>query len=464
MQRLVNWRAAEFRLLAFYCILLLALCGAFLAFTVQSFDQFETQSVTSEVKNRATEIWDMGDALLDRPAELRDILERRFSPASHNRFIRIVSDGHVMYQSGKPADGGFDPDRVPMPDARSVAPRNGQHFGNLFVYLKTFKAADGRVVAIQSGRSVELAQIIRHNLVSSLLLSLPILLLSTAVGGYFLVRRAWAPLGDMIRAAEAITFNDPHNRLPLSGTGDRIDGLGQALNRMLDRLDSAYQHANRFSADAAHEIRTPLAIIRGELEMVAAKPGLSLEVQDSLESISDEVRRLADMAENLLTIASLDSMWGKKAHASVDLSALAFETSEQMNLLAEEKQIDLTIHADGPVFVAGDRNRLKQVLVNLLDNAIKYTPERGRVEIEICSQRERACLSVRDTGIGVPAEHLEDIFRRFFRLSTDRGLRGTGLGLSIARAICQAHGGTLTAHHLTRTGTEFRLELPAERS
>ena len=144
----------------------------------------------------------------------------------------------------------------------------------------------------------------------------------------------------MIDAAEAITFNDPGNRLPLAETGDRIEMLGLALNRMLDRLDNAYQYANRFSADAAHEIRTPLAIIRGELEFIAAQKH-SPELQTALGNILDEANRLSDMVEKLAMLSRMDSLWGKHAHQEFDLGALAGETMDQMRLLADEKRIAL---------------------------------------------------------------------------------------------------------------------------
>jgi signal transduction histidine kinase len=160
----------------------------------------------------------------------------------------------------------------------------------------------------------------------------------------------------------------------------------------------------------------------------------------------------------------MDSVWGKKEHASVDLTQLTTDTIEQMHLLAEEKGLALQVHTSSPAFVSGDSNRLKQVLVNLLDNAIKYTPSGGTVEVSVQPVGGMVQLSVRDNGIGIPAEHHEDIFRRFFRMSTDRGQTGAGLGLSIARSICQAHGGSLNVSSTSGEGSEFRMELPLERS
>ena len=159
------------------------------------------------------------------------------------------------------------------------------------------------------------------------------------LAGYVLMRRALTPVEVMINAAETYTFNDPHNRLPLVGTEPRIEALGLALNRMLDRLDNAYSHVSRFSADAAHELRTPLTIIRGELELVASGERLPADVDRAIGNALEEMTRLSGIVDSLITLSRMESLWGKRTHASVDLRRWRVETIDQMNLLAEEKQI-----------------------------------------------------------------------------------------------------------------------------
>jgi signal transduction histidine kinase len=281
-----------------------------------------------------------------------------------------------------------------------------------------------------------------------------------AYGGYRLVRRALAPVAGMINAAEALTFNSPSKRLPAVGTGDVIDELGRTLNRMLERLDSAYQHANKFSADAAHELRTPLAIMRGELEFVAAHTSLNPEIGAAAESALNETIRLGQIVENLIAMALIDSVGGKRAHLPVELHGLAEETIDQMRLLAEEKKIALECPGSAPVITLADRNRLKQVVVNLIDNAIKYTRAGGRVTVAVRSDGESAVLEVADTGIGIAAEHQANIFDRFFRVDPDRGASGSGLGLAISRSICTAHGGAMELDSAPGRGSTFRVRLP----
>jgi signal transduction histidine kinase len=264
----------------------------------------------------------------------------------------------------------------------------------------------------------------------------------------------------MINAAETYTFNDPHKRLPTLHTEPRIEALGLALNRMLDRLDNAYSHASRFSADAAHELRTPLTIIRGELELVASGEKLPADIDNAISNALEEMTRLSGIVDSLITLSRMESLWGKKAHGPVDLRALAEETIEQMNLLAEEKRINLKRPSGAAVVVAGDRDRLKQILVNLIDNAIKYTPDGGRVAVETGIDGDMGFITVEDSGIGIDPTHHDRVFDRFYRVTPDRGDMGAGLGLAIVKSICNAHGGSVTLRSAPEIGSCFRVEIP----
>jgi heavy metal sensor kinase len=450
-------RSPIFWLVTLYCMLLLLLGAGFAWFTVLTFEYYTRETIIRETAARSGEIWVTALGSLDDRPRLAELIEQRFAPEAQDRFIRISEGGRVLYQSAIPAGA----------DVRAWAAGNAQNLGkvvklrlgSLFLNRHVYVTLQGRRIVVESGQSDVFAQGVQASLTQSLVFGLPVLLILAAFGGYILMRRSLRPIERMIDAAEAITFNDPGNRLPLARTGDRIETLGLALNRMLDRLDNAYQHANRFSADAAHEIRTPLAIIRGELEFIAAQKH-SPELQGGLGNILDEANRLSDMVEKLGMLSRLDSLWGKHAHQEFDLGALAGETMDQMRLLADEKRISLAPLIGGTATVSGDRNRLKQVLVNLLDNAVKYTPDGGRVTVEVKANANRAQLTVTDTGIGIAPEHREKIFDRFYRVSTDRGETGSGLGLAIAKSICNAHGGTIVVASTPGVGSAFRIELP----
>jgi len=450
-------RSVTSRLVFFYCLLLVLLGGAFLLFTAVSFQRYTRATITDNLAARAQAIWGTSQGLLDQPDHLKQLIESRFAPESQDRFIRIRVGDNMIYRSGDPVEHDFAAANVPLlahaaPDASLV--------GDLLIYTQTFRQEDGTPVIVDSGQSYAFARTMQARLAESLFIGLPILLLLAAAAGYGLMRRALTPVEVMINAAEAYSFNNPHSRLPLVGTEPRIEALGLALNRMLDRLDGAYVHVSRFSADAAHELRTPLTIIRGELELAMAEPRTPKDLDKAISNALEEMTRLSGIVDSLITLSRMESLWGKRAHSGVDLLALAIETIDQMSLLAVEKQIGLERPAGEPVVVAGDRDRLKQVLVNLLDNAIKYTPPGGQVRVKAGVENDAAFLVVEDTGIGIAPDHQDRVFDRFYRVSPDRGESGAGLGLAIVKSIIHAHGGTVTLHSVSGWGSSFRIDLP----
>jgi signal transduction histidine kinase len=231
---------------------------------------------------------------------------------------------------------------------------------------------------------------------------------------------------------------------------------------MIDRLEQAFQYSRRFVADASHELRTPLTILRGELESFAQEPGLSEELRDRVGSALEEVERLVNIVEGLFAISRLDAGEAQAEWVRFDLAELASSTADQMSLLAEDKQISLTCSAPSQVWIEGDRARLKQVIVNLLDNAIKYTGQGGAIALRVVSNGNHASLEVEDTGMGIPREALSRVFERFYRVdkARSRELGGAGLGLSIVKSICTAHHGRVEASSQPGQGSRFRVELP----
>jgi signal transduction histidine kinase len=454
-------RSVTSRLVFSYSLLLVLLGAAFLAFTVLSFQHYTRATGTSTLAIRAQEVWTIAQGALDQPSALAEGIERRFSPEAQDRFIRIRAGGRLLYRSGNPVGHDFVAAAVPLrgPPAPSGTPQV-ELIGNLLLYSQSFQQPGGGIITIDSGQSYLFARAVQTQLARSLVIALPLLLLLAALAGYVLMRRALTPVELMIKAAETYTFNDPHKRLPSVGSEPRIEALGLALNRMLDRLDSAYSHVSRFSADAAHELRTPLTIIRGELELLISGEKLPADVENAISNALEEMTRLSGIVDSLITLSRMESLWGKRAHAAVDLRELAIETMEQMNLMAVEKQIALHRPCGPSVIVAGDRERLKQVLVNLLDNAVKYTPEGGAITVETGADGEKGFLTVTDNGIGMDAAHHERVFDRFYRVSPDRGDVGAGLGLAIVKSICHAHGGSVALNSAADIGSIFRVELP----
>ena len=252
------------------------------------------------------------------------------------------------------------------------------------------------------------------------------------------MRRALRPVREITAAAREITSYNLGRRLPVARTHDELEGLSVVLNGMIGRLDEAFQHSRRFTADASHELRTPLTIMRVELESVSQEPGLDAATRERVSSVLEETERLAKTVEGLFAISRLEAGEALMEVSRFDLSELVLSTADQMSLLAEEKHLDVQSAGCLPVDVSGDRFRLKQVIVNLLDNAIKYSQPNGEVSLATRADDGQAVLEVADRGPGIPPEALPQIFDRFFRADSVRthSESGAGLGLSIVRSIC----------------------------
>ena len=302
----------------------------------------------------------------------------------------------------------------------------------------------------------------RLSFILFLLYGLPVMMLIVSIGGYMLVQSALKPVEHIRATAAQITFGNLSNRVPVSPSGDALEHLSVTLNRMLERLETAYQQASRFSADASHELRTPLTIMRGELESIVREDAIPELFRERIGSVLEETERLSRITENLFAISWLDAGGAKVQHVRCDLGVLVRLTAEQMLLLAEEKSIQLNLHINPRIVVYGDAARLKQVVVNLIDNAIKYTQEHGTVTLTVEETGTSAVLEVSDNGVGIPADALPYVFERFYRADKvrSRDLGGAGLGLSIVRSIVQAHGGTVEINSRSEQGTTCRVELP----
>jgi heavy metal sensor kinase len=313
------------------------------------------------------------------------------------------------------------------------------------------------VVAAESMAPVESSV---HKVVTLLLLACPMALLLTAFGGWWIARRALRPVEQMTHAAMRIEVERLDEHLNEPRTRDELADLARTLNAMLDRIRSAVGQQRRLVDDASHELRTPLAAMRSELDVSLRADDLTAAGREVLESVRDEVDRLSRILDDLLTLASADEGTLALATEDVQLDALAGRAGEAMRPLAARRSI--TIAVDGtPITVAGDPERLRQALGNLVENAVKFSPAGGVVGIRTASHNGSASVTVSDDGPGVAEGDRERIFERFFRAdgSRTRGVAGSGLGLSIALEIIEAHGGRIRFEPREPHGSEFTIEL-----
>jgi heavy metal sensor kinase len=282
-------------------------------------------------------------------------------------------------------------------------------------------------------------------LLAALATAVPVALAVSGGLAYLLARKALAPVDQLRRQTRQITAESLDRRLPVANPGDELGRLAQTINDMIGRLERSFAEVRRFTADASHELRTPLTAIRTETEVALGRPAVPAEQQHLLGSILEECERLTRLTDQLLALSREDAGVAHQVRESVDLASLIAGVAETMRPLAESRGLRLDACTSGVLLVQGDEARLRQVFYNLLDNSIKYTPAGGKVEIQAEARDGEAILTVRDSGVGIPAEHLPRVFERFYRVdkARSREMGGTGLGLSIARSIVAAHGGRI---------------------
>jgi heavy metal sensor kinase len=322
----------------------------------------------------------------------------------------------------------------------------------------------GGTYFIRLAQSLRPLQGARERLLQMLGLTIPVVLLLGSLGGGLLARQALLPVDRMTRTAARIGGGDLSERVAVPAQQDEIGRLAVTINQMIARLQAAFERQKQFTADASHELRTPLAVIRADLEIALRRERSTGEYQEVLTSTLEEAIRLSRLVEDLLLLTRADVGRLELHCQSVDLTALGREVVAHLLPLARERQQTLTC-ASGPepLWLSADPQRLRQMLTNLLDNALKFTPEEGRITLTFAEKQGTARLWIRDTGRGIPSEDLPYIFDRFFRRSSlmgDRAVAGAGLGLSIAQWIVNAHGGSIHVSSKLGEGTEFAISLP----
>jgi heavy metal sensor kinase len=292
----------------------------------------------------------------------------------------------------------------------------------------------------------------------------PLGLILAGGGGWLLARRALAPVDHMTRAAQRISGEHLSERLLETGTGDELDRLARTLNEMLSRLDESFRQVRQFSADASHELQTPLTILKGEIEVALRSGRPPEEYQQVLTSSLEEIERISRLVEGLMLLARADSGVLRMDHRPVDLDELLAEVAAQMQKMANDKGVSLHLEDLAPVNISGDRDQLHRLFINLMNNAIKYTPTGGSVSLSLGEEDCQAHISITDTGIGLSEAEQAQIFTRFYRAAKARSQNGggAGLGLCIAQSIAGAHGGTIQVHSTPGHGSTFTVVLPAE--
>jgi len=450
------------RLAAWYFVVLFLAFGAFslLAF-------FEVRgSIRSAVD----------EGLRDRAADIQELLERQWTPEQVKRELAAGSSVRgeddilqIAETRGEWAYSSVSALRYGLQLVRPAKPGEKSQFSTVYSKGMPLRILNGQLRTVDKAYDVQIAApmddfydaVNRFGLL--LLFSVPILLLVASAGGYWLSRKAVAPVGEIARAAQSISEHELSKRLPVPQTGDELQSLSETLNEMFGRLESAFKRVTQFTADASHELRTPVALMRTRTEVALRKPRSEGQYRETIVRIHQELERTSALIENLMTLARADSGSEPLQVAPTNLSDILFEISEPARLLAEGKSIQYDQRLpETALWVSGNVPSLRRLFLILIDNAVKYTLREGRISVVLEASDGAAVTEIRDSGVGIPPTDLPHIFERFYRADESRSREsgGTGLGLSIAKWIAEAHHGSISVVSKVGEGSIFRVQIP----
>ena len=380
---------------------------------------------------------------------------------AHGDLFQVIDDrGRTVHQAA-----ALHGETLPAASEPGAEPR----FENATIgaapmrFLSTNIDVDGHPYTVQVAAPLSELQSGLRGALWLLLPLFPAVLLLAAAGGYWMSRRALAPVGEITETARSITADNLAERLTVPATGDELQRLSETLNAMIARLESAFQKISRFPADASHELRTPLAVMRTTAEVALRGDRSNGEHREALEQIVAEIQRTSQLVENMLLIANADSGHGRFRMARVDLAAAVGEACAEATVLAREKGVRFDVELpSGPAWVEGDANALRRLFLILIDNAVKYTSSGGRCEVYIAQHDGAVIGAVSDTGLGISSDDLPHIFDRFYRVDRARSRQqdGMGLGLAIGQWIAASHNGTISVQSEIDRGTVFEVRLP----
>ena len=397
----------------------------------------------------------------DRERSIDELVEDGALAPAGTRFRIANGSGRWLYQSPGTEDWNavpVDALRLPRRGRVETVVQNGKP-------IRILSAAVPQGM-VQIGIPIDEFAEMLDGFTWTALLASPLLLILASGGGYWMSRRALAPVERIARTAGEIEAQNLSERLPLRGTGDEIDHLWATLNAMFARLEDSFRRITQFTADASHELRTPVAIIRTTAEVIRRKPRSESEYAEALDRILAESERITELIEDLMLLARADANAADMVLEPVALAELAQNACEEVRVLAEAVGIALTNGGLGQCTVSGDHRALRRLLLILLDNAIKYSKPGGEVQLRLglCRRGDRpmALLEVLDNGIGIAPDDLRHIFERFYRVSKDRSRKidGVGLGLSIAQSIAWRYGGEIQIESKPGAGSIARVFLP----
>jgi heavy metal sensor kinase len=454
----MNRRSVRFRLSAWYAAIVavvfaVAAIGTWLALRA-SIHETADKDLRSRLKFVRTFL--EGQKVEAEPGPMTDELGELEAAAPAGTNIRIAdSKGRWIYRA--PSTKGWSPD-APAPADLPARGRTETIVANgTSVRVLSAPVPPG---VLQIGIAIDEYYDMLGDFTWTVAFASPLLLLLASAAGYWMSGRALRPVDQITRTARQIGAENLSERLPLRGTGDELDRLSETLNAMLVRLEAAFAKITQFTADASHELRTPVAIMRTTAEVTRSKPRTAEEHTSAWDVIVTQTERTSQLIEDLLLLARADAGFDGLAFESMNLAQTVRDACTEMEPVAAAAGLKLTKSAPSECAMSGDHEAIRRLVLILLDNAIKYTPAGGEIRVDLTEDGPRkAAIEVRDSGGGISADDLPHIFDRFYRASKDRSRStgGAGLGLSIAHWIATRHGGEILAESTLGAGSVFRV-------
>jgi heavy metal sensor kinase len=464
----MQWfKSIKFKLTSWYVVILAVILSLFSLFLYLTLADSLYKGMDSKIKTMAEII--VSSARSPFAIDLDQLLTDRYGVRPFGRYVQLLDESGKIGGSSANVQDIKIPISVPTLKAASkgiTTYENVQVMGKYPLRLVTMPVMDnGRMMGVvQVASSLEGVEEALDKLALILLIAVPAVLLFTSAGGLFLANKALRPVDQITRIARRIGSGDLSQRIRIKRVNDELGRLAATFNEMIAKVDESFRQVKRFTADASHELKTPLTILRGEVEVGLKKERAPKEYKRILVSNLEEITRMSRIVDDLLTLSRADMGELKMEREDVELSALAREVWDDLQILAHQRKVELTFIGDGLVPVDGDPLFLRQLILNLAENGLKYTRPGGEVSIKVERDRDNgiAKVLVADTGVGIEPKDLKRIFDRFFRTdkARSRDTGGTGLGLSICQWIVQAHKGGIAVKSKVGKGSTFTVTLP----
>ena len=458
-------RSVRLRLTLWYTLLLAIILAAFSAGVYLTLRHNLYANLDDSIENRANVLLS-----IMRYEEGQPTLAGRVSsedPNEGERFVRVFSDSGGVTFDNSAAAGGVPIDQRAVESAlKGKSSTRSVSLADEGLRVRTLPIErDGRISGVlEVGQSQDDVADTLHTLLFIVGIAYPATLVVASLGGVFLAGRALSPVDRMTRLARRISAEDLGQRLNLRSRDDEVGRLARTFDEMIARLDNAFRRQRQFTADASHELRTPLTAIKGQIDVALQRRRDPAAYRQALQVVNEEVDRMMRLLGSLLTLARADAGQIPLAFEAVSLPDVVDAAVEQVRPVASERGIDLQLVSSPAVTLRADEDLLLQLLLNLLDNAAKYTPAGGQVTVGWNVGAGQVELWVRDTGIGIASEHLPHLFDRFYRVdrARSRAEGGAGLGLAISRWIAEAHGGSISVESAPGRGSTFAVTLPID--